>query len=85
MKGKKRQAAGSDHHRCAVRRRSVVKTKRMNLELTKDELTIMKYVIPRNPVGDPLKDTYELGDDEPDDPYAVLRSLYRKVNKLRWP
>lgn len=59
-------------------------TKKFTLELTKDELTILQYVIPADSWGDPLKDTYELGDDEPRDRYAVLATLYKKVNKLSW-
>lgn len=58
---------------------------RFELDLTKDELTILRYVVPDGRHGDPLKDTYELGKDEPEDPYAVLKTLYAKICKLRWP
>lgn len=59
-------------------------TKPFILELTKDGLTILKYVIPSDSWGDPLKDTYELGSDEPENPYAVLKEVYRKVTALKW-
>lgn len=59
-------------------------SRKFELNLTKDELTILKYVVPDSNSGDPLKDTYELGDDEPEDPYKVLGSLYKKIAKLRW-
>lgn len=51
------------------------------LYLTKDERTILRYVMSTlDPeYGDPLKDTYELGDDEPKDPYATLKSLIEKI------
>jgi hypothetical protein len=63
-----------------------VGTKPFTLELTKDELTILRYVmdITTSAWGDPLKDTYELGKDEPDDPYAVQATLRGKVHQLRW-
>ena len=54
------------------------------LKLTKDELTILQYVIPGDSYGDPLKDTYELGDDEPEDPYGALSTLHTKVQRLNW-
>ncbi len=54
------------------------------LKLTKDELTILKYVMPDSRWGDPLKDTYELEDNEPDDPYAVLKAVGSKVFGLKW-
>jgi hypothetical protein len=60
------------------------KTREFKLKLTKDELTILQYIIPDGQWGDPLKDTYELGDDEPDDPYGALDSLRPKVFSLRW-
>jgi hypothetical protein len=52
---------------------------KITLDLTKDELTILKYVIPCDSWGDPLKDTYELGDDEPEEPYKVLATLREKI------
>lgn len=56
------------------------------LELSKDELTILKYVFGSlESYGEPLKDTYELCDDEPDDPEVVLRALDAKIRGLRWP
>ena len=58
--------------------------KSFSITLTKDELTILQYVIPRDAWGDPLKDTYELGENEPEDPYAVLKTLNDKIAKLRW-
>jgi hypothetical protein len=59
-------------------------TRAFVLDLTKDELTILRYVIPCDSWGDPLKDTYELGSNEPENPYAVLKELHAKVMKLRW-
>ena len=59
-------------------------TKPFTIELTKDELTVLHYVVPDDNRGDPLKDTYELGDDEPEDPYAVLQTLRNKINGLNW-
>lgn len=60
-------------------------TKTFRVNLTKDELTILQYVVPHyDGWGDPLKDTYELGDDEPDDPYAVLKTLKKKIDRLTW-
>jgi len=59
-----------------------VESKKYVLDLTKDELTILKYVIPDSSWADPLKDTYELGDDEPENPYEVLDSLHKKINQL---
>jgi hypothetical protein len=38
-------------------------TQTFTLKLTKDELTILRYVIPQDDWGDPLKDTYELRED----------------------
>lgn len=64
-------------------------TRTFTIELTKDELTILHYVMPRDWGGsfdgDPLKDTYELHEDEPEDPYATLRTLVGKIGKLAWP
>lgn len=64
----------------------VSKIKEFKIALTKDELTILKYLLSTNDGewGDPLKDTYELGDDEPDDPYAALKSMSSKIYKLTW-
>ena len=56
---------------------------KITLDLTKDELTILKYVIPVDNWGDPLKDTYELREDEPEDPYAVLATLRQKIRALK--
>lgn len=58
---------------------------KITLDLTKDELTILKYVIPVDDWGDPLKDTYELGDDEPERPYDVLESLREKIYAIKEP
>jgi hypothetical protein len=57
---------------------------KIKLDLTKDELTILLYVVNganSKYAADPLKDTYELGDDEPKDPYKALRSMAKKLNK----
>lgn len=59
-------------------------TKKFTITLTKDELTILHYVVPYDNHGDPLKDTYELGDDEPQDPYKALASLRSKLDRLIW-
>lgn len=50
--------------------------------LDKDELEMIMYVLNTNDGthGDPLKDTYELGDDEPVQPYRALTS---GVDKMR--
>ena len=56
------------------------------LNLTKDELTVLKYLIgdADSPYAcDPLKDIYEV-DDEPEDPYAALKSMAKKLYKLAW-
>lgn len=58
--------------------------KLFTIKLTKDELTILKYVVPYDSDGDPLKDTYELQDDEPEEPYAVLKTLRKKLDKMSW-
>lgn len=53
---------------------------KLDLDLTKDELTILVYLLSiTEHEGDPLKDTYELGDEEPKDPYAALKSMSAKV------
>jgi len=57
---------------------------KVTLDLTKDEWTILQYVIhgANSPyAADPLKDTYELGDDEPKDPYGALETLAKKLGK----
>lgn len=59
-------------------------TKKFSVELTKDELTILQYVMPDPRFGDPLKDIYELREDEPEDPYVVLKTLTKKVYQLNW-
>jgi hypothetical protein len=59
-------------------------TRNVILALTEDELTILHYVVPHDTHGDPLKDTYELGDAKPDDPYATLGTLRAKLNKISW-
>ncbi len=57
----------------------------VELTLTKDELTVLKYLIAQaEHEGDPLKDTYELGDEEPGDPYKAMGTLIKKVAKLKW-
>lgn len=59
--------------------------KKFTLELTEDELAILRYVISRvgNDDSDPLKDTYEM-EKEPEDKYAVLDEVHDKVMMLRW-
>lgn len=61
-------------------------THECKLDLTKDEHTILNYIISisSSDYGDPLKDTYELGDDEPEDKYEVLKSLAKKVHAMKW-
>lgn len=60
-------------------------TKKITIELTKDELTILRYVMHDTEyTGEPLKDTYELGEDEPEDPYVVLGILRDKIRSLSW-
>lgn len=54
---------------------------KIELDLTKDELQILMYLISSadSPhARDPLKDTYELGKDEPEDPYGALRTMADK-------
>lgn len=58
---------------------------KITLNLTKDELTILKYIVPVDSWGDPLKDTYELGDDEPEDPYKALATLRKKIYAIKEP
>jgi hypothetical protein len=54
---------------------------RLLLDLTKDERSILDYVVSvaANDDGDPLKDVYELGDDRPEDSYGALRTLAAKL------
>lgn len=57
------------------------------LALTKDELTVLQYVIDdaSSPyAADPLKDIYELGDDEPEEPYEALKTGAAKFLALDW-
>ena len=57
---------------------------RIELDLTKDELTVLLYVVDSadSPyAGDPLKDVYELREDEPDDPYGSLKSMAAKLRQ----
>lgn len=63
-----------------------VKTKTFTLALTKDELTVLQYLVATNSDewGDPLKDIYEVGDDEPEDPYQALATAAAKVKELSW-
>lgn len=63
-------------------------TTKIELELTKDEMMVLLYVVPYvGPHGcydDPLKDIYELERDckhEIEDPYEALGSLNKKVTK----
>ena len=60
-------------------------TRKICLDLTKDELVILRYRVDTadSPyAADPLKDTYELGSDQPKDPYGALRSLAQKVRQI---
>lgn len=52
--------------------------------LTRDELTVITYLVQISDpeYGDPLRNIYELGDNEPADPYGTLRSLRRKVRDI---
>ena len=62
-------------------------TNKFVLELTKDEFEILGYVmsITNSPFAcDPLKDVYEMEDDEPEDPYGALDTLAKKVYALQW-
>ena len=55
------------------------------VDLTVDESTILRYLIDAaaSPyASDPLKDVYELGDKEPANPYAALKSLAEKLATL---
>lgn len=58
----------------------------VSLDLTKDEIVILQYLIgsANRPGRDPLKDTYELREDEPEDPYAALRTLDAKVSAIKY-
>ena len=60
-------------------------TETVVLELTKDERAVLHYVVGGAAAddSDPLKDIYELGDDEPADPYAALRSMAAKLSRAR--
>jgi oligoribonuclease (3'-5' exoribonuclease) len=50
------------------------------LTLTKDERVILRYLLGELEIlGEPLKDTYQLGEDEPADKDAVMASLLRKL------
>lgn len=61
-------------------------TRAFTLNLTRDELTILRYVlsISDGSNGDPLRNSYELQDEEPEDVYATVKDLGRKVIKLHW-
>lgn len=55
------------------------------VSLTVDESTILRYLVraAASPYArDPLKDTYELGNKEPANPYAALKSLASKFAAL---
>lgn len=55
---------------------------KIEIDLTKDELTVLLYIVggADHPLArDPLKDIYETGDDEPEDPYAALKSMAKKL------
>lgn len=60
------------------------------IRLTIHELITLQYVVPSDGWGDPLKDIYEMyqgrkdGVEEPDDPYANLKSLNGKMAAMRW-
>lgn len=58
---------------------------RIDLDLSKDELTVLRYLTSTaaSGRGDPLKDIYEEGDDEPEDPYGSLKSLAAKIDTLK--
>lgn len=60
-------------------------TKEFALKLTKDEMHILKYAMAILEVDrDPLKDTYEMGDDEPEEPYTALNDVTKKIYAMRW-
>ena len=55
---------------------------KIELDLTKDELTVLTYVVSRadSPyAADPLKDIYECEEDEPEEPYEALGSMAKKL------
>lgn len=57
---------------------------KVELDLTKDELTVLRYIVSRadSPyAADPLKDIYECMDDEPENPYKALGSMANKLYK----
>jgi hypothetical protein len=59
----------------------------ITVELTKEELMILYYVIPDAGDGDPLKDIYELEHDcdhAVDEPYKVLDALGDKIRPVIW-
>lgn len=59
-------------------------TVKIELELTKDEMMVLLYVVPNDAWGDPLKDIYELERDcehEIEDAYGALNTLNKKVTQ----
>lgn len=61
--------------------------KRKKLSLTQDELMVLYYVSGVGEDGDPLKNIYELEQDEDyelEDAYASLEKLHKKVRALKW-
>jgi hypothetical protein len=63
----------------------MTKTVKVELELTKDELLVLMYVVPSDSSGDPLKDIYDTErqfNHEIAQPYAALKTLHAKIAKL---
>ena len=55
---------------------------KVELDLTKDELTVLTYLVSvaDTPHTDPLKDIYEVGeDDKPEEPYKALKTMAKKI------
>ena len=57
--------------------------KRMVMFAATDQLAILSYAlaIASSDHGDPLKDTYEMGDDEPADPYRAVAEVSHTINQ----